>query len=253
MFYNISVKMIEIQNTIEKIQAENFSLKRKLKSMQQKHKRKRKRENESMTKIFNEDQICFLENGSTMEWSNDTIQKSIETKFYCGNKGYEYLRESGYPLPSSHTLRRKMLGLQFDAGINAQTFEFLKNKTKNFANEDKHCMLVYDEMSITEGLQHDGNIDSIIGHNTIPLARSADSVKATKALVFLVCGTSTRWKFTCGYYFTGDSINAESFKSIIFDLIKKIESIGLFVNSFTSGGSNKSLWKYLVYQLVAKN
>lgn len=202
----------------------------------------------AMATLFNEDQLYVLNNGSIngMEWSPDTIIKSMKTKFACGNKRYQFLRNSGYPLPSTRTLQRKVLGLQFDAGINTQTFEFLRRKMSKLSNEEKQCAIVCDEMSITEGTQYDPNTQAIIGTNTIPLAKATGTVKATQAL-FLICGTSTRWKYTVGYQYTGDSVNAECFKKYLFDIIRKVEDCGLFVNSFTSdmGGSNKALWKLL--------
>lgn len=70
-------------------------------------------------------------------------------------------------------------------------------------------------MAISVGTQYDSGTKSIIGYNTIPLAKSDSPVKATKALVFLLCGTATRWKYVIGYHFTGDSVNAIHFKEYL--------------------------------------
>lgn len=103
-----------------------------------------------------------------------------------------------------------------------------------------------DEMDIAEGTQYDAATKSIIGFNTIPLAKSNTLVKAKKALVFILSGTATRWKYVIGYQFTGGSINAIHFKQYLFDLTQKVESCGLEVNTFTSDmcGSNKSIWYF---------
>lgn len=61
-------------------------------------------------KIFNEDQLNFLNRDTTKTsgtWSSETIQKAFQWLFMLNNKGYEYLRkEQHIPLPSLRTLNR---------------------------------------------------------------------------------------------------------------------------------------------------
>lgn len=124
-------KILAQNEQIVELQSKNKLLKRKIKTIQQSERRFNHRmTNPSIETIFNEDQLHFLKNGfiNGMEWSPDTIIKSLKTKFACGSKRYQYLRKNGYPFPSTTTLQRRMLGLQFDAGINQQSFDFLRRK-----------------------------------------------------------------------------------------------------------------------------
>lgn len=95
-------------------------------------------------------------------------------------------------------------------------------------------MITVDEMAISAGKQFDPKNAPEIGTINVPLFKSKNEVNATKALVFMFCGISTRWKQETAYFLTGNSINAACFKQILINLIKKGEDTGLCVNSFTS-------------------
>lgn len=57
--------------------------------------------------FLDEDQIRALsltKRSRRALWSYDTIQKAQKIRLAVGSKGYEYLRDLGYPLPSYRTL-----------------------------------------------------------------------------------------------------------------------------------------------------
>jgi len=68
---------------------------------------------------------------------------------------------------------------------------------------------------------------------------------ANHALVFMLADISSRLKQTVAYYFTGDSVKEDTFKTIIIEIISKAEALGLKVNLVTSdmGACNKSMRK----------
>ncbi|KAJ3647695.1 hypothetical protein Zmor_019559 [Zophobas morio] len=70
---------------------------------------------------------------------------------------------------------------------------------------------------------------------------------ATKALVILVGGITTRWKQIASHYFTGDSMNGAVLTDVLKDVFKKISAIGLKVHSVTSdmGSANQAMWTTL--------
>ncbi|XP_071446043.1 peroxynitrite isomerase THAP4-like [Hetaerina americana] len=78
---------------------------RKLKQMEHKMENLR----QGVKRVFNEDQLTFLESGSQsgVVWSSDTIVKALGLRHACGVEGYEALLESGFPLPSERTLQRR--------------------------------------------------------------------------------------------------------------------------------------------------
>ncbi|XP_025154774.1 uncharacterized protein LOC112588600 [Harpegnathos saltator] len=71
---------------------------------------------------------------------------------------------------------------------------------QTFADAEKHAVLIIDEMSIKPGLQYDNSIVAVVGRPTMKLSGGFDSShqKATHALVFMLCGISTKWKQTIG-------------------------------------------------------
>ena len=72
--YELKLKMKEKDKLIEELRKQNL----KLNSIVQ-----------SVSKIFNEDQIKRLQNpGSRSQWSDKTIQYSIGLYFFCGTTAY---------------------------------------------------------------------------------------------------------------------------------------------------------------------
>lgn len=182
-----------------------------------------------------------------MRWSQETIMQALQTRFICKSNGYKHLLKQGYPLPSVRTLTRSVQNFDFSPGLLVKIFELLKVKMANADDIDKECMLAADEMSISDGIQFDPSMASVIGTINIPLFKSTSTPNATKALVFMIGGIATRWKQVVSYYFTGNSINPAEFKHLMLMIVDKAESIGLKINSFTTdmGPCNQRLWRDL--------
>ena len=96
---------------------------------------------ERIRKIFSEDQVKAMQNPSkSITWSDDAIQKSLKLRLACGNNGYNYMIESGYPLPSVRTLQRKISGFLLEPGISIRSSKSFKSKdTNNIADRTSCC------------------------------------------------------------------------------------------------------------------
>lgn len=83
-----------------------------------------------MNKIMNPDQLTALGRKSTrgMAWSSEIMKKALRLKFSCGSTGYDVLRETGIPLPSARTLRRRLQNVNFSSGILTAVLDLLKLK-----------------------------------------------------------------------------------------------------------------------------
>ncbi|XP_008190218.1 uncharacterized protein LOC103312019 [Acyrthosiphon pisum] len=103
-------------------------------------------------------------------------------------------------------------------------------KVSTLNDTEKECVLVLDEMFLVEGLVYDISSKSFVGNVTLPEHNGV----VNHALVFMLAGISSRWKQTVAYYFTSDSVNGNTFKTIIIEIISKAEALGLKVNSDTS-------------------
>lgn len=196
----------------------------------------------SLKSFLNDNQIASLsvKNKKGFKWSNSTIKTALRLKFACGSNGYEELLEQNHPLPSLRTIRRKLQKISFSSGILEDVFEMLSIKIASFNNFEKECVLVLDEMFLTEGMNYDVASKSFIGNVTLPEHEGI----ANHGLVFMLGGISSRWKQTVAYYFTSDSVKGGTLKPIINSIISKAEDIGLRVNSITSdmGACNKAMW-----------
>ncbi|XP_047123382.1 uncharacterized protein LOC124806463 [Hydra vulgaris] len=175
-----------------------------------------------------------------IKWSNDTINEALELKFTCGQSGYENLLRLNLPYPSLPTLQRRLENLKFQSSILTEVFEFMKTKVNAMKIHEKECVLILDEMSITES-DYDTSTSYYYGVVTLPEHYG----QANHALVFMLGGISTRWKQTVAYYYTGNSVNGGVLKNIVLSIIKYTEEIGLKVNSVTSymGAINLAMWK----------
>ncbi|KAG8174448.1 hypothetical protein JTE90_027103 [Oedothorax gibbosus] len=106
--------------------------------------------------LFNEDQQLALQrknvnNGSF--WSDETVKTAMGLRFSCGSKSYEHLLRLNFPYPSIRTLQRRLENFKFESGILEEAVEFLKVKVAGFADVEKQCVLLLDEMSITESVE----------------------------------------------------------------------------------------------------
>lgn len=64
---------------------------------------------------------------------------------------------------------------------------------------EKLCSITLDEMAIEPKLEYEKSSGKIYGSVDLP----GHVGKACHALVFMLCGISTRWKQTVAYYMTG--------------------------------------------------
>ncbi|XP_011864081.1 PREDICTED: uncharacterized protein LOC105559988 [Vollenhovia emeryi] len=122
----------------------------------------------------------------------------------------------------------------------------LKIKIQSFITQERHAVLLIDEMAIKPGLQYDNSIMSVVGRPTMKLGGGLDSSDkiATHSLVFMLCGISTKWKQTVAYEFTGRSFCSEEMYNKIISIIKKTHIIGIIIKVIISdmGPQNRSWW-----------
>lgn len=122
-----------------------------------KHRNEIKNLKTNLNKFLTENQISSLKqkNKKGFKWSNDSITNALKIKFTCQTSGYEELLNLNYPLPYLRTLRRKLENIKFDSGILEEIITMMKLKIANMNDFEKDCVLVLDEMFITEGITYD--------------------------------------------------------------------------------------------------
>ncbi|XP_022200310.2 THAP domain-containing protein 5 [Nilaparvata lugens] len=100
-----SQKMLQLKMKNKKLKKQIRQLTAKQESMEK-----------NLKSFLNPDQIEFLKRLSTTnpyKWTDETICHALKVKSAVGNKGYDFLLQSSYPLPSRRTLSRRIEGAQF--------------------------------------------------------------------------------------------------------------------------------------------
>lgn len=60
-----------------------------------------------------------------------------------------------------------------------------------------------DKMAIVPKIEYDGSTGSVRGYTTLPVPGTPGKVLATKVLVFMLGGLTSRWKQVVGFHYTG--------------------------------------------------
>lgn len=103
-------------------------------------------------------------------------------------------------MPSKSTIHKFLAKVPFETGINIQFFSKLNQRVNKMNDIDKHCVLFFDEMSISKGLTYCKATDKL--HSLVDLGnRGRKKILANHALVFMVRGMFRSWKQpVCCYY-----------------------------------------------------
>lgn len=205
---------------------------------------------------FRDDQIAALGRHSTrgLRWSSDSYKEGMVFKMKWGSQGYkDFIKR--YPiLPSARTLQERVQGMNFDSGLLEEVFTLLESEVPKMPDHHRHCAVFTDEMAIKEGEVWDPATRKFIGKCTFPPHQGL----AKKALVVMLAGLTSRWKYAAAYYLTsslgkerkkGDESNETGYalRDIIFDVIGRAEGIQLKVHVAINdmGPDNLALWKAL--------
>ncbi|KAE9538791.1 hypothetical protein AGLY_005373, partial [Aphis glycines] len=108
--------------------------------------------------FLTDDQIKMLEQSRMSQWPNESIIQGLKFRFALSVHGYEYLRDSGYPLSAYSTIMRRIQDFQLNFGIFKDVVDLLKFKIETMELVDRFCILSYDEMQISEQLDFDKNV-----------------------------------------------------------------------------------------------
>lgn len=94
-----------------------------------------KRRQNKLKAFLNDDQLASMSRKCTkgMKWSPQTVKKALQMRFSCGTTGYNVVRDSGYPLPSTRTLRRRLQTINFAPGVLSVVFNYMEVKVMETA------------------------------------------------------------------------------------------------------------------------
>lgn len=192
-------------------------------------------------KFLNNDQITLLNEGRVSPWLNESIIKGLKFRFALSVHGYEYLRESGYPLPAYSTLMRRIQNLTLTFGIFDDVLTILKFKVEFMDITDTFCIISYDEMIISEQIDFDKNTGMFFGNVTL----GNENLLGQKIFVVVARGVKTKWKQIIACHVTRkETIDAQLLQTFLKECILRLEKCGLHVLALSSDldWRNRSIW-----------
>lgn len=147
-------------------------------------------------------------------------------------KAYNYL-STIFSLPSPKTLNLLLQNIPFYPGLNKHIIENLKNQSQKLSENDRNCILLFDEMALNVGLKYDLKKDYIFGFQDFgPDNRSSEF--ADHVLVFMIRGLRKKWKQPVSYYFCKGSTSTLTLSNLITDVITAINEAGFKVRATVS-------------------
>lgn len=155
-------------------------------------------------------------------------------------KCYRLLR-SFVALPSVPTLLQILAQVPFGDGINPHIYQHLNENLKDI--NDRHCVLLFDEIDIKENLEYSRGEDLILGYES---ETSTDKKHANKALVFMLVGICKKWKQPICYYFSHNGVKSPLLKKYILEVLtaaKEIANLNVVATVCDMGSSNVKCMK----------
>ncbi|XP_077503001.1 uncharacterized protein LOC144113661 [Amblyomma americanum] len=82
-------------------------------------------------------------------WTKATVEGALKLRLACGSRGYEYLRETGWPLPAERTLQSHIEDIKMALVATLQV-------------EELYAAVLIDEILLTPGLDYDNSTRTVI-------------------------------------------------------------------------------------------
>ena len=160
--------------------------------------------------------------------------------FFHSQKVYKILSKL-FVLPSKSTLLRDLKKMNMKPGFIGSILEALQVKVNTMDTRDQNVALVFDEMSIKEGLTYNTGRDIVEGFEDFGLAGQTRFL-TNHAIAFIVKGLASKWKQPIGYFLSAGPIKASVLQTLTKSCITKLQAIGLNVVALIcdQGSNNRS-------------
>lgn len=183
----------KLQNQVKSLEAVNIKLKKALKTSRKEHLQLKNQ----LSQYFGKDQIKALCSRKVRQWSKRTVKKALLLRIKRGSSILNNVRKNFAPLPTSRTLNNRIKNLPFKHGILQFNIKVLAAIVENFTMTQRHFGLIFDEKSLTPGLDPDrSEKNDIVGYVTLPPSHQL----ANHVLAFLLVGIEIRVKIVFLFY-----------------------------------------------------
>lgn len=142
--------------------------------------------------------------------------------------GLRVLRGLFPKLPSNTTIKTWLSGLPSGPGFHDEILTVLKTKFQGLKEQEKLCIITFDEMSIQSGqFFQDGRIYGIVDYGKTPTGSNDREDKVAKhALAFMARGLISNWQQPLGYFFVGSGTKANKLEELVRRSIEAVEGSG---------------------------
>ena len=144
------------------------------------------------------------------------------------------------------TLLRDLQKMNIKPGFSGLVIGALTLKVQAMDPIDRNVALVFDEMSIKQGLVYNEGTDSVEGFEDFGDVGQSRYI-ANHAIAFMVRGLASKWKQPVGYFLSSGLIKATILRSLTKQCIDKIDKTGLNVVALVcdQGSNNRSFIQHL--------
>lgn len=178
-------------------------------------------------------------------WTATEKQTALSI-YYKSPSAYNYLRKKGVILPAVSSIKKWLGNFVCWPGFNKRIFKHLRMKVETMKPSEKICILMFDEMSLKKHFDYNERFDWIEGVADLgSLGRRP--VPANQALVMMIRGIYSSWKFPVTYVVTENGVSAQELKDILLTCLEellgiKLNPIGVVCDASTV---NQKLFKKL--------
>jgi len=162
---------------------------------------------------------------SWFKWSEPIIRKCI-IWHAKSPRAYRYARTM-LRLPCYSTLKNYLGPTDFTTGVTSSILQRLHEEVSKLSRIERHCSLIFDEMSVKPMLVYARGAGRLIGYANAGGAKNRNYL-ADRLLCFILKGLNTNYRIPIVYYHTRQ-INGEELAKLILSTLKVAEDNGFLV------------------------
>ena len=175
-------------------------------------------------------------------WSDE--EKTLALSLYHSSRHCYKLLSKIFILPSISLLKLSMSKIDITPGFNLEIIQALFSKIQSMASGGNLCTLVFDEISLREGVNYDVKKDEVEGLEDFGMFGKGQNV-ANYAMVFMLKGLKFAWKQPIGYFLSSGTLSSFLLNKILIYCLDLLYKIGFNVKAIISdqGPNNQKLLK----------
>lgn len=161
--------------------------------------------------------------------------------YYKSPSAYRFLRDRGFKIPCVTLIRKWVSIYNVTPGFSTDVIAKLTKKVASMSDDEKQCVLLFDEMSIRKALEYEPKHDLIEGFEDLgPLGRTNNV--ASHALLFMLRGLKYHWKCPFSYVVAKNGVKSSSLALLLDLCVEKVFETGLSIRVIVcdQGSTNAS-------------